>query len=222
VTFDTPPEAARRRPLSDVENRILDAVLDCSRRWGFDRMTVDDIVEHSGVSRATVYRTFPGGKDVLFEALRVRELDLFFSALASELADADDLTEVLVRSLVTATSHLRADDHLALMLASEPGQTLTDLTVAGLPRIINMASETLAPWVAPHLAADEARLLIDVLVRLTISYFLAPSEHLDLAEPDQARAFLTPVLSALGQRPGDPVRTDTTTTDQIPTDRSMR
>lgn len=217
MTFDTPAGSARRRPLSDVENRILDAVLDCSRRWGFDRMTVDDIVELSGVSRATVYRMFPGGKDVLFEALRVRELDLFFSALASELADADDLAEVLVRSLVTATVHLRADDHLALMLASEPGQTLTDLTVDGLPRIINMASETLAPWVAPHLAPDEARLLIDVLVRLTISYFLAPSEHLDLAEPGQARAFLAPVLSALGQRPDDPARTD-----QIPTDRSMR
>lgn len=180
-------------------------------------MTVDDIVELSGVSRATVYRMFPGGKDVLFEALRVRELDLFFSALSNELATAGDLTEVLVRSLVTATEHLRTDDHLALMLASEPGQTLTDLTVDGLPRIINMASETLAPWVAPHLASDEARLLIDVLVRLTISYFLAPSDHLDLADAEQARAFLAPVLSALGRHTDDPTRHD-----QIPTDRSMR
>ena len=174
-------------------------------------MTIDDIVECSGVSRASVYRMFPGGKDVLFEALRVRELDRFFAVLEADLGDARDLEDVLVRSLVTASRHLREDDHLALMLASEPGETLSDLTVDGLPRIIRMASATLAPWVAPHIDIERAHLLIDVLVRLTISYFLAPSEHLDLAQPQQARAFLSPVLTALGQP----------TTDTHP-DRSMR
>lgn len=178
-------------------------------------MTIDDIVESSGVSRATIYRMFPGGKDVLFEALRVRELGAFFAALESELLDADDLEDILVRSLVTATRHLREDEHLAVMLASEPGQTLSDLTVDGLPRIIRMASETLAPWVAPHLDPDAARPLIDVLVRLTISYFLAPSEHLDLAEPDEARTFLAPVLIALGAHHTDDI-------PEIHPDRSTR
>jgi AcrR family transcriptional regulator len=205
VTSDTSTGMpSRGRPvLTDVENRVLDAVLECSRRWGFTRMTIDDIVESSGVSRATVYRMFPGGKDVLFEALRVRELAAFFSALEAELIDAVDLEEVLVRSLVTATRRLRDDEHLAVMLASEPGETLSDLTVDGLPRIIRMASETLAPWVAPHLDPEAARTLIDVLVRLTISYFLAPSDHADLADPERARSLLAPMLAALGTHQPD-------------------
>ncbi|MGA0271050.1 MAG: helix-turn-helix domain-containing protein, partial [Ilumatobacteraceae bacterium] len=48
-----------------VEDRVLDAVLECSQRWGYERMTIDDVVERSGVSRATIYRLFPGGREVL-------------------------------------------------------------------------------------------------------------------------------------------------------------
>ena len=67
---------------------MLDAVLECSQRWGYERMTIDDVVERSGVSRATIYRLSPGGREVLFEALRVRELDRFFADLRAEVESA--------------------------------------------------------------------------------------------------------------------------------------
>ena len=66
-----------------VELRVLHAAKACTERWGLDRLTIDDIAHASGVSRATIYRLFPGGKDVLFEALRVRELEEFFAELAA-------------------------------------------------------------------------------------------------------------------------------------------
>lgn len=176
---------------------MLDAVLVCSSRWGFARLTIDDIATESGVSRATIYRLFPGGKEVLFEALRVRELDAFFAELRSEVAGSNTIDELMVRSVVTATRCLRADDHLAAMLASEPGDTLGQLTVDGLPRIVRMASMTLLPLAAPFLAADDARRVIDLLARLTISYFLAPSDDIDLADETAARRFITPVLAAV-------------------------
>ena len=176
---------------------MLDAVLVCSSRWGFARLTIDDIATESGVSRATIYRLFPGGKEVLFEALRVRELDAFFAELRSEVAGSNTIDELMVRSVVTATRCLRADDHLAAMLASEPGDTLGQLTVDGLPRIVRMASMTLVPLAAPFLAAGDARRVIDLLARLTISYFLAPSDDIDLADETAARRFITPVLAAV-------------------------
>ena len=74
-----------------------------------------------------------------------------------------------------ATHELRADEHLALMLASEPGETLGQLTVDGLPRIIRVATAFLIPLVEPYLAPAAARQLVDMLARLVISYFLAPS-----------------------------------------------
>ena len=103
---------------------MLDATKACCERLGFAKVTIDDIAAEAGVSRATIYRLFPGGKDVLFEALRVRELEEFFDVLRAEVAGADTLEELLVRTVVAATRELRADDHLALMLAAEPGEAL--------------------------------------------------------------------------------------------------
>lgn len=192
-----------------VRDRILDAVRACSERWGTERLTVDDISRTSGVSRATIYRFFPGGKDVLFEALRVRELEEFFADLKSAVTDATTLDDLLVNTVVTATQHLRDDQHLALMLAAEPGTVLSELTSSGVPRIVGYASDFLAPYVAPFTDADQAPMVIDVLVRLTISYFLAPSELVDLGDPDTVRTLLVPfVIQLAGLQPPEPVTAD--------------
>src|SRR6476620_2222829 len=112
-----------------AEARVLDAAKTCCERWGFAKVTIDDIAAESGVSRATLYRLFPGGKDVLFDALRVRELEEFFALLASQVEATDNLEDLLVASVVVATRELHADQHLALMMASEPGEALSQLTV---------------------------------------------------------------------------------------------
>jgi AcrR family transcriptional regulator len=193
--------------LSDTEARILDAAKTCCERWGFAKVTIDDIAAESGVSRATLYRLFPGGKDVLFDALRVRELDDFFGMLASHLETTDNLEDLLVATVVAATRELRADEHLAVMLASEPGETLSQLTVDGLPRIIRMATVTLTPAVVRYIPQEAALRLIDVLARLTISYFLAPSADIDLGDADSARAFLRPVIAVLAPSSAAPTPT---------------
>lgn len=182
---------------TSAEQRILDAAKLCREQWGIDRLTVDDIAAAAKVSRATLYRLFPGGKEVLFEALRVREINAFFQVLAREVRTAGNLEDLLVAAVVAATRELRADDHLAVMLASEPGATLGELTVGGLPRIIRMATVTLTPMVSSYVAHGVAHRLIDVLARLTISYFLAPSDDVDLGDEASARAFLRPVIAML-------------------------
>jgi AcrR family transcriptional regulator len=189
------------------ENRVLDAVKNCCEQYGVAKVTIDDVVERSGVSRATIYRIFPGGRDVLFEALRVRELNEFFDVLTTEAAGADNVEDLVVRLVVVATRELRADDHLAIMLASEPGEVLTQLTVGGLPRIIGVATSYLRPMLEPYLDPQHAVSLIDLLVRVTISYFLAPSDHVDLGDPESARAFLRPGLAVLA--PTHPERSST-------------
>jgi hypothetical protein len=148
---------------------------------------------------------FPGGKDVLFDALRVRELEDFFSRLNTHLDRADGLEDLLVRTVVGATDELRHDDHLALMLASAPGETLGQLTVEGLPRIIRMATLLLAPRVETHLDRERAVRVVELLARLVISYFLAPSDHVDLGDPQSARTFIrSHILPAF-----QPTNTDT-------------
>lgn len=191
ATLDVETESVLvSRDVTPAEIRILDATKSCCERWGIAKVTIDDIAAEAGVSRATLYRMFPGGKDVLFDALRVRELEDFFTRLTAHLDGVVDLEELLVRTVVYATGELRNDEHLAIMLASEPGETLANLTVQGLPRIIRMASLFLSPSVEPYLDRRRAGQMVDLLARLVISYFLAPSEHIDLGDRESAREFI--------------------------------
>lgn len=173
-----------------VERRVIAAAKACCERWGIAKVTIDDIATEAGVSRATLYRLFPGGKDVLFEALRVQELEEFFVRLTGQVAGAVDLEDLLVRVVVAATHELRDDQHLAIMMASEPGDTLAQLTVEGLPRIVRVATIFLVPIVDPFLPRRESARLVELLSRLVISYFLAPSDHVDLGDADSARLFI--------------------------------
>jgi hypothetical protein len=44
--------------------------------------------------------------------------------------------------------------------------------------------------------AEEAEVLVELLARFVISFFLAPSQHFDLADPDSARSFFAPFIYA--------------------------
>ena len=194
--------------MSPAETRILLAAKFCCERWGIAKVSVDDIAAQANVSRATLYRMYPGGKDVVFDALRVQELEEFFTALKLGVVGATGLEDLLVRTVVVATHELRSDQHLALMLAHEPGDTLGQLTVQGLPRIIRMASLFLAPMVEPYLDRAQAARLVELLSRLVISYFLAPSDHVDLGDVASAtffvRTHILPAFQPLTTQAGAP------------------
>lgn len=187
---------SQQRTWTPIELRVIGAVDACVERWGFDKVTVDDIARESGLSRATLYRLFPGGREVIFDAHRVHEIDAFFAVVLAHLDGADTLEDLLVRLVAVATRELREDAHLATLMAAEPGAVLTRLTVEGLPRIVRMATAYVVPVVDPYLPRHASRPLIDVIARLVISYFLSPSDTVDLADEDAARAFLAPFLTA--------------------------
>jgi AcrR family transcriptional regulator len=187
-----------------LEDRVLDAVKACCERWGMAKVTIDDIASEAGCSRATVYRLFPGGKDNLYEALRKRETRDFFNELNGHLADANGYEDLLVRGVVAATQALRADEHLQLMLASQPGELLADMTMDGLPRIFDSATIVLTPWFAPYIGAGRSAELAEWLARVVLSYFFSPSRFVDLGDPDSAKRFIDqfvlPAFPALPNR----------------------
>ena len=89
-----------------LEDRVLDAVKACCERWGMAKVTIDDIANQAGCSRATVYRLFPGGKDFIYEALRQRENREFFAKLATWRANGyEDLMGVSSRPGARADEH---------------------------------------------------------------------------------------------------------------------
>ncbi len=65
--------------------RIIDGALVCLARHGTVKTTVDDVAREAGVSRATVYRAFPGGRDEILGAVVDTEMARLFSALGVRL-----------------------------------------------------------------------------------------------------------------------------------------
>ena len=183
-------EVVNPSAFTEVESRVLDATKLAIEKWGVSRFTVADVCDLSGVSRATVYRMFPGGKEILLEALHVRSLDEFFTTLLDRAQGAKSLEDLLVRCIVSATTELRNDEHLAMMLATEPGTTLMQFTIDGLSRIVRVAASYLAPLVADFLPKREADALVEVLSRLVISYFLTPSDRYDFTSETSVAKFL--------------------------------
>ena len=178
----------------DVEAAIFSAVDSCVTQWGWDKVTMDDICVTAGVSRATVYRLFPGGRDVLFEAVRLGKLEDFFTAMRANVEGSESLEDLLVRCIVVASSELQHDEHLAMMLATVPGETLGDLTVSGLGRIVRVATAFITPLTDEFIPADEAAHIVDVMCRLVISYYLSPSPMLDFSNEDATRTFVRTFL----------------------------
>jgi AcrR family transcriptional regulator len=177
-------------PAISAETRVLDAAKRCCERWGMLKVTVDDIAVEAGISRATLYRLFPGGRDVLFDALRRRETSEFFDELESHVDQADSLEDFVVRVVVESTRQLRADEHLQVMLASEPGSVAASLSFEGLPIIFQTASAYLSPRVAAWIGEERSAELAELLSRLVVTYFLVPSRYVDLGDPESANRFV--------------------------------
>lgn len=180
----------RIAPSTGAEIAVINAARECRDRLGREKVTMDDVCAAAGISRATLYRLFPGGRDVLFDAVRVQSLNEFFDSLRSDIEGADSLEEFLVRVIVGASTALRDDEHLAVALATEPGAALGDLTFEGLERIIRSATEFFTPLAARFTSAHNSAEIFDIMTRLVISYHLSASRVFDFTERDSARRFV--------------------------------
>ena len=90
----------------DARQRVLRGAYECIAREGMAKTTVDDVAGASGISRASIYRLFPGGKDELLRETVGWEMDRFFLHLGEELGDAADFPEFLERALPLARREL--------------------------------------------------------------------------------------------------------------------
>lgn len=165
--------------------RLIEAAYDCVARWGFSKTTVEDVAREAAVSRATLYRCFPGGRDELLAAVVAWENSRFFARLYDEVHEAETLEEVMELGLVFAHRDVRDHEVLQRVLETEPDLLLPKLTVeaAGTQRMIATFLEPylLREHLAPGVDASEAA---DFLARMALSYISAPGRW-DLTDREQ-------------------------------------
>jgi AcrR family transcriptional regulator len=126
----------------DTRTRILQAAVVCIERSGLAQTSLEDVASEAGVSRATLYRWFEGGREQLIGDTVVWETGQFLGRLAEVLDAEPDLEHKLIRGLVHG--HRAIGDHLLLqrMLSTEPELFLTEFHSA-LPILQGLAQEYL-------------------------------------------------------------------------------
>lgn len=187
--------------------RIVDATLRCLARQGLAKTTVDDIAREAGISRATLYRTFPGGKESVIAGVVDTEAARFFSAVAVAMGDAYDLEDVLVAGMVEAATRLSSHEALCYLFEHEPGTVLPHLAFSRMDGLLQSVGDMAAPFFARWLEPDQAARAAEWAVRIVLSYLCMPDAEVDLTDPDSARwvarRFVLPGVLALRAAPTD-------------------
>jgi AcrR family transcriptional regulator len=190
---------------SSTRVRIVDATLRCLARQGVAKTTLDDIARESTFSRATLYRTFPKGKEAILAAVVDTEVARLFSALAVVMGEATDLEHVLVDGMVEAARRLSTHSAVVYLLLHEPGLILPKLTFADMDQILIKAGNFAAPFFARWLEPDAASRAAEWAVRIVMAYVADPAPGTDLTDVDDTRdlvqAFVLPGILALRAAP---------------------
>ena len=198
ATLEVRPAAAG----DDARDLVLRrATLVCISRFGVAKTTLDDVAREAGLSRATVYRAFPGGKDALLRATARGEIDAFFGVVAEAVAGCADAEELLVAGLGSALRHVSGHDALRAVTALEPELVLPRLAFHRLDPLLARAVAFASPLLVAF-AGDPVRAarFAEHLAHVVLSYALDPSPHLDPHDEASLRRFVTthllPVLVA--------------------------
>ena len=153
-------------------DQALAATLTCIANGGMKGFTVEDVARQAGLSRATIYRYFPGGRDQLVTETVTWEVGRFFVRLAEAIADAPDFRTRVEQGLAFAHRSLR--DHEAFQRAMATDQGEIRARLAGIAPIVVgvirsyleplLEAETLVDGVTPIEAADHLARLIGSLI----------------------------------------------------------
>ena len=88
-----------------TEQRLLEATLVCLARHGIAKTTLDDVAREAGVSRATLYRYFPG-KQALLSAAVTAEAARIAATVDAAGAQARDLEDAVVAMMQIGRAHV--------------------------------------------------------------------------------------------------------------------
>lgn len=170
---------------ADVRERILEATFACVARYGLAKTTVEDAAREARLSRATVYRHFPGGREQLVAEVIAWEAGRFFTRLAEAVAGAPSFTQLLEDALVFAHQAVEQHEVLQKMLQTEPELLTTQLTVES-GRLLALVRAFLEPYLArarlrPGVEPGDAA---SYVARMVLSHISSPGSW-DLTDRQQ-------------------------------------
>ncbi len=193
MTAPAAPTAHGPEAETPIRDRILEGAAQCFRRFGVAKTTLEDIAEEAGTSRATIYRTIPGGRDEIVLTVLLTESQSNLEPIRDELKELPTFEAQLVEGLARVVELSREDPQLALLFTSE-----TVMTSVVLPGAWHAVLAATAVFIRPLTERARARgelrtnltdtEISDWLCRVIVSIMAFPGDFVDV--PDELRNYL--------------------------------
>ncbi|MEV5568756.1 TetR family transcriptional regulator [Spirillospora sp. NPDC052269] len=182
----------------DLDTRILDAALAEFVTYGLRRVSVEDVARRAGVARTTIYRRFTN-KEQLLQAVHLREVRLFLTALSDATASQQNAADAVVEGFVAGLAAARSHPLITRVLQSEPEVFVRQLGMNG-GAVLLAARDILAARLRRALPAvdpTEISVASEVMLRVAVSVLLLPDGGIPLGDEAEIRAFARGHLTRL-------------------------
>lgn len=170
--------------------RVVDAALRCIAAEGLRRTTVDDIATAAGVSRATLYRAFPGGRDTVIASVVDAERARFTGVLFDAMAPHRGLREAVIAAVRAAATFLTTHEALDRVMFDDPAAVLTHLEFEQMDATLAAATASLGPLFGRFVPGEAAARAAEWATRVVLSYLLYPADATELTVEADAAALV--------------------------------
>ena len=178
---------------------VVDATLRVIARFGLAKLTLEDVAKEARISRATLYRRFPG-KAALLEAVVASEADRLRRGIDGALADVSTLPDALAASAAFGAREFAGHPALQFLLAHEPGAVLPALCFDGAERLLDAVAACIEPHLCRFMPRLQARRTGEWLGRIVLSYSCTPFAGCERTDPRETvlavvREFVIPAVN---------------------------
>lgn len=201
IASRTAPSIAERYLIAgELERKIFEATLRCVARWGLAKTSFEDIAREAGVSRATVYRIVPGGKERLVEVVMHYELGRLAHKLEASAAGATSLEDLLCLGVSEGIRLVTGHEALQHLVLHEPETVLPHFAFHRLDSLFARVTELAQPHLERFLPVDDIAAAVELMVRIVLTYSFFPSDAVDPDQPESirklAQVYLLPAVTA--------------------------
>lgn len=187
-----------RTPAGSNAERILDAASECFSRYGFQKTSMEDIAREAGMSRRTLYRSFPD-KVTLLREVNSRRAGAFLEDVKRSTAAIPGLS-AQIEEVVRLTNRFVHEDSLTAAMHRADPDALARAVTTGARDLLETSMEAIIPLIAGARDGGEIRSDIDVrraaewMTRVVFSLVATPSVTFDQDDPVQTAAFVREFL----------------------------
>ena len=170
-----------------AHTRILDTAVELFTQRGVGAVTMRDVADAAGCSRATLYRYFPGKQELMaaYVERATREVARDVDSAIDEFAPPE---KQLLTATLAALRGVRTDPALSSWFTTDMAATSGHLALLS-PAIDSVATEFLRRVLSDDVARDDLALRAAWLVRVIVSLLTSPESDAD-ADADAERALL--------------------------------